>query len=137
MVTPADRIMVGHVVLVGDGAEGGADARGVDDVFDGEGDAFEHPRRLAGHDPTLGIPRLTQRLVSAERDEAIQFGLQSLRSRQHRVGDIERRDFLAGDALSQVRRGEEAQIVVHLLITCYGTHGEARRLLNPMRQVNR
>src|SRR5258708_31104965 len=109
--------MVGNVVLVGNGPKGRAHVLGVDDVFDGKRDALQNPNGFTRHDPAFGILCFSQGAVSAERDEAIQLRLQSLRPRQYSVGDFERRNLLAPDASSQLGGREQARIIVHLQTT--------------------
>ena len=79
----SDRIMVRNVVLVRDRSEGRPHPLGVDNILHGERNAVKKAERPPGHDLTLRIPGLVHGLIAAQRDEAVQFGLECLGAREH------------------------------------------------------
>ena len=95
-------IFARHIVLVGHRAKRGSHTSGVDDVLDGEGNAVEQADLLACHELALGNPRLRQCLVAAQRDEAIQFRLQTLCAGEHRAHDLDGGHFLADNTCAKI-----------------------------------
>lgn len=106
-------VLVRHIVLVGNGAEGGPEALGVDDVLDGDGDAVEQAERLAGHHLALGFARRCNRLITAEGDETVERGLERLGARENGADDLDWRNPLSGDEAAQLGCGQATGIAVH------------------------
>ena len=106
-------VLLRHVVLVQQRAEGGANAGRVDEVLGGVGDAVQQAERPAAHHVVLGLPRGSHRLLGDQRDEAVQHRLQRLGPCQDGRHQLYRRDLLARDLLAKVGGGEPREVAAH------------------------
>ena len=78
---------------------------------------MQQAERLAGHQLALGGARLRDRLVAADRDEAIQLALEGFGAREHGAGDLDGGDLPCGNEAAQFGCGQQAGIAVHRQIT--------------------
>ena len=70
-------VLRGHAIAERLGAVGGGDAGGVEQVLRAPGNAVQRAAILAGGDLLVGLPRLRQRQIARERDDAAQFGIEA------------------------------------------------------------
>src|SRR5258708_38847928 len=73
----------------------------------------EEDPTVAGHNFALRLPRFSHRLITTERDEAVQFGLQSLGTFKDGAGDFDRRNLFANNARAKISSRQEAQFLTH------------------------
>ena len=87
----AGAVALGHVVGEDLGAGGGADAGGLVQVFEREGDAVQRPPGLARGQAALGVLGLGQGPLREEGDEGVEPAVQRLDALQAGAGELQRR----------------------------------------------
>ena len=84
------------------GAGGGADAAGVEQVFQGHRDAVEQPAVASGGDVALGLPRRRQGRLGQQGDKGIERRLGGADARQMGFDDFHRRNFALPNPAAQL-----------------------------------
>ena len=96
----------GHAVAIRLGAVGGGDAGRVEKVLGAPGNAVQRPAILACRDLLVGLPRLRQRQLARERDDAVQLRVEALQSVQIDVREPLRGDLALLDPARELRHTE-------------------------------
>ena len=107
------RVEVGHPVREQRRAVGGGDASGRVQVLDRDRDAVQGPEMVAGHDRRLGGVGGGAGALRRHRDEGVQLRLQPLDPGKRRLGHLDRRQLLGGEARRQLRDAGEDQVLTH------------------------
>ncbi len=103
-------ILLGHVVLVHVGGEGGAHALGVDQILHMERHAVQGPEGLPLGDGGIGGGGIAQGFLTADGDEAIESGVGPLGTRQGCTHDLRRGHPLRPDHARQLGGGGIGEI---------------------------
>ncbi len=64
------------MVFEKEGAEGGADAFGFEDVFEGDGDAVEGPAGVAGGEFAVGLVGLGEGVIGGDGEKGVEAGVE-------------------------------------------------------------
>ena len=84
-------VLLGHKILVGDGAGDGGQIPGADEVLDADRHARERSRVLARRDLGIYLPRgCGTGVVGRGRAERVHVGLHLLHVGDNRIGDLDR-----------------------------------------------
>ena len=88
----------------------------VEEVFYGHRYAVECPKRFAGTEGTLGLPRRLARLLTEHGDVGIEPSVALLDSLQKSVHDLDRREVTSPDPCSEFCSRRKAEFLGHALL---------------------